>query len=254
MRRLLTGLCLIAAAAWSEDKALDFGVVAEVVRSVANERNAIEIQANTNLMVTYRELALQQELAREAARRGLTETLAVQRAIELSRRNVLVTALRNDVAAGVRTPTDQEIRDAFRQQGDRLRQPEGYRLDVYRLGSDQAEALAYAASLATGKPVSDEDLADLPAVAFARQTNEVWFTAANMTSNVWAGLESMEQDEVRLFPDGTLTLVIRRGERRDARNLRLDEARPLLRENLLRERAEEAWRELVEETTERLER
>jgi hypothetical protein len=250
---LLLPCCLLAVSpGFAQEPRLDHGVVAEVVRTMTTERNSAEILSSTNLLANYRELAVLQALAREAARRGLAEQMSVQRALEIARRNVLVAALRAEVAAQVPDPSDSKLKAAFQASTNDWMQPEGFRLDLYRLTPQEEEAMAMARSLATGEPVADADLADLPAQQILSQTNDVWLDASHMTTQVWTGVRSMKKNELRLFPDGDNTLVIRRGTYRPPKRLRFEDVRPLLKVSVRREQEEAAWAAFVKQTSESL--
>jgi hypothetical protein len=60
----------------------------------------------------------------------------------------------------------------------------------------------------------------------------------------------MKRDELRLFPDGSNTLVIRRGAYRAPKRLRFEDVRELVKAGVRREQEEAAWRAYVKETAE----
>ena len=72
-------------------------------------------------------------------------------------------------------------------------------------------------------------------------TSEAWISAGQMNSNVWSALAGMQANELRLFPDGSNTMVVRRGAFRAERPLTLEEARPQLIADLTARQAAEAW-------------
>jgi hypothetical protein len=128
MKRMLLCCCLMACASAGaqEQPRLDYGVVAEVVRTMTTERNGAEILSSTNLMENYRDLAVQQALAREAARRGLAEQMAVQRALEVARRNVLIAALRGEIAAQVPRPGREQAEGGLQREHQQLDSAGGF--------------------------------------------------------------------------------------------------------------------------------
>lgn len=225
---------------------MDFGVASEVVRSLTSERTAIEIQQSTNLLASYRDVAIQQELAQEAVRRGLTERVDVQRTLEQYRRQVLVQALRQDIERRVPQPTDEQLAAAFKERSAGLLLPPAYQMDAWMITPADTQSLALARSFASGKPVADETVAVLAAPRILTADENTWVNAGQMSSNVWSGLMAMQLSEVKLFPDGSNTMVVRRGPFRAQRPLTLDEARPLLIQELRARQAGEQWQAQLE--------
>ena len=237
-----------AATAGAQMGPMDFGVASEVVRSLTSERTAIEIQQSTNLLASYRDVAIQQDLAQEAVRRGLTERVDVQRTLEQYRRQVLVQALCQDIERRVPQPTDEQIAAAYKERTAGLQLPPAYQMDAWMITPADTQSLALARSFASGKPVADETVSVLTAPRILTADENTWVNAGQMSSNVWSGLMAMQLSEVKLFPDGSNTMVVRRGPFRAPRPLTLDEARPLLIQDLRGRQAAEQWQAHLEKT------
>ena len=240
--------CLMAWGAQAQLGPIDFGVASEVVRGLTSERTAMEIQQSTNLLANYRDVALQQELAQEAVRRGLTERVDVQRTLEQYRRQVLVQALRQDVERRVTPPTEEQIAAVYKERSASLTLPPAYQMDAWMVTPADTQSLALAKSFAIGKPVADETIAVLTAPRLITADENAWVGMNQMSSNVWSGLMSMQLSEVKLFPDGSNTMVVRRGAFRAQRPLSLDEARPLLVQELNARQAAAQWQAHLEKT------
>ncbi len=241
---LLVGLAPLCVGA----QRLDRGAIAEVVMGMVGPQNEREILSSTNLLAAYNNIALEQDLAKEAARRGLTEDLQFRRAMELSRRNLLIAALRNDITADLAPPTEKEIQAAFASTPARWNLPEAYRLDIYPISNTNASALNAARQLATGKPIADNNpaLANFPVPPASTQTAGPWFSETQVTSNIWSQLKQMAKDEARLFPDGEHFVMVRLGERREKSTLTVDQVRETLAAELADQKAQSAWRAYVE--------
>lgn len=243
-----TLIVLAVSGARAQQGPFDFGVASEVVRSLTSERTAMEIQQSTNLLANYRDVAIQQDLAQEAVRRGLTERVDVQRTLEQYRRQVLVQALRQDVERRVTPPTDEQLAAAFKERAASLNMPPAYQMDAWMVAPADTQSLAMAKSLAGGKPVADETVALLKAPRLISADENAWVGMGQMSSNVWSGLMSMQLSEVKLFPDGSNTMVVRRGAFRAQRPLTLEEARPLLIQDLNARQAAAQWQAHIEKT------
>ena len=240
-------VALAAGAASAQIQSLDFGVASEVVRGMMTPRNALEIQQSTNLLSNYRDLALQQELAQEAFRRGLAERIDVQRRFEAARREILIRALQEDVVRGLPTPPEDEVKKAYEARAKELILSPAYQLDVWMVANTDTATLAKARAFATGKAVADETVSVLSNNQVQVQSDDRWFDSTTMASNVWAGLQDMQQNEVRTFPEGTnATIVVRRGTFRGQRQLTLDEARSVIVNELATRKANEAWNEFIQ--------
>jgi hypothetical protein len=252
IRAWLAGLLVVAGAAQAQINNMDFGVASEVVRNLMNERTAMEIQQSTNLLTNYREVALQQELAQEAVRRGLTERVDVQRTLEQYRRNVLVQALRQDVERRTKAPTEAEVAAIFKQQSTNLIMRPAYQMDAWLVVPSDTQSLAMAKSFAIKKPVADETVAKITAPRLVKADQDVWLTSGQMSSNVWHGLMGMQLGEVQLFPDTSNTMVVRRGAFRAERPLSIEEARPALTAELTARAAAATWQAHLEQLAKEL--
>ncbi len=240
---IAAALAMWSASVRAETNAIDFWAATEVVMGQMGPATLEQLGQSPELMQQYKDVLLQQHLAQEAARRGLTERLDVQRALSVARRNVLVTALRDELIRQIPPPTEAEIKTVYQKGRERWLLPEAYRLDVFSFVSNDNTARDAAMKLAHGRPVADADLAQLVNVQTQMlMRTGVWLTTNNIPNqSIWKGLALMKENEVRLFPDGPGTLVVRRGPRREQKLLTIQEATPLIRSELMRERAERVW-------------
>ena len=245
---MLAALAVATANAQTNSNPVDFWAATEVVMSQIGPSTMQQIQSSPALQQQYKNVLLEQHLAQEAVKRGLTERLDVQRALNVARRSVLVQALRDDLLRGVPAPTDADIAAAFPKGKEKWVLPEAYQLDVYRIAASDTPAHEAARRLANGGPVTDEALGKL-VNAQAQVTRESggWVSESQMIPAIWTALAEMKMDEVRLFPDGAQTLVIRRGDFRKARSLDLKEASPYVARDILRERSDRLWSNYIDQ-------
>lgn len=221
--------------------ALDYGIASEVARSAMIDDVGRSILGNTNLMSRYRSIALDEEMAREAVRRGLTERIFVQRLLEQSRRSILIQALRAEIDATAPAPTEKMIKKEYEAQSESLVAQAGLKLDVFSIASSDATTLGEAKLLLEEEENPAAELVKLGYVHVTAQLPEPWLTAGQVAAPVWTNLQAMADGEVGAFPDGDNTLLIRRLASREARTLTLEEAREFIRTKLLQETQNERW-------------
>ena len=249
----MAGLCgLMAGAARAETNVMDFWAASEVVMGQIGPSTIEQIQRSPDLQRQYERVLMEPYLAQQAVTRGLSERLDVQRALNVARRSVLVQALRDDVFRGIPHPSDTEVATTFPKDKEKWTMPAAYQLDVYRIAASDADAHEVARRLANGAAVSEEAMTRIPgAQAQVLRESKTWITETQMTPAIWKALAEMKKDEVRLFPDGAQTLVVRKGDFREARALSLKEASPYVARELLRERSERAWSNYLEQARSR---
>jgi hypothetical protein len=240
-------LAMLAGTAMAQGPAIDYGVAAEVVRGMMSEQVGRSIVSSTNLMANYRNSALEQALAQEAARRGLTERIDVQRTIEDLRRETLILALRTDVMRAVETPTDDAVKKEYQKQKANLVLPAAQKLDVYTVSAVQTQLIEKALALATSGAEIAGPLTKRGFVHVSAQLAEPWFTSNQVAAAIWDRVTAMKNGESEVFPDGANVLLIRKLDARDARPMTLEEATPLVRDFLVRDRRNEAWNAFVAE-------
>lgn len=232
----------------ADTNVIDFWAATEVVMGQISAATIEQLRQSPDLMRQYEDARLEQYLAQEAARRGLSERLDVQRALSIARRSVLVRALRDELIRQIPLPTEGEIKNVYQRQRDRWMTPAAYQMDVFSFGANDSAAREAAMKLATGRPVPDEELNKLVNVQTqVLMRSGIWLTTNNMTEAIWKGLALMKEKELRLFPDGARTLVVRRGAYQEPKLLTLSEATPLIRNEIMRERAERVWSNYLSE-------
>lgn len=249
---LFAGILIFAAETRAQTINMDFGVATEVVRSMMSPDVGASISSSTNLMANYRNFALEQELAQEAARRGLSERIDVRRALEEQRRDILINALRNDVIRTVPPPAEATLRAEFRKQRDELIMPAAQKLDVFSISADQTQTIARAQAFAAESEEIAETLIDRGFVNVSGQLTEPWFAADQMTESIWEAVTAMERGQVEVFPDGANALLIRKLDERAARPMTYEEAEAPLRQFLMRDAQIKRWNEYVEEAGRKL--
>ena len=236
---------LVVSSARAQENAFDFGVASEVVRNMMSADVGQSIASSTNLMANYRNFALEQELAQEAARRGLSERIDVLRTLENSRRETLILALRNDIIRAAEVPGDEAIKKEYQKQKDRLMLPPAQKLDVFSVSAVQTQLIEKARALAASSPDIAEPLTKRGFIHVSAQLAEPWFTSNQVAGFIWEKVAAMEKGGVEVFPDGNNVLLVRKIDSRAARVMTPEEAQPLLRNALMRDRQAELWNEFI---------
>lgn len=251
MQGVLMALAL-ASPVFGQGAPVDYGVASEVVRSMMSADVGRSILTSTNLMSNYRNFAMEQELAQEAARRGLTERIDVRRTIEDQRREVLITALRNEITRAAPAPADAAIKAEYNRQKDRLIMPAAQKLDVYSISATQTQVIEKARILLENDPGVAETLVKRGFVHLSGSLEEPWFTAAQVAPAIWGELAAMSAGDVEAFPDGNNVLLIRKYDNREARAMTFEEAEPGLRNALLRDAQMKLWNDYLEKKSREL--
>lgn len=245
-RVVMMWIAMAAGSGFAQTNTLDYWAATEVVMGMVNANTAAEIARSPNLAAQYQNVLMEQDLAQQAAQRGLAERLDVQRMLQIARRQVLVQALREDIARAIPPITEDEARAAYKKDTARWVKPAAFKLDVFAFKPDDTVAAASAQTLVTGNAVADEDLKKLVnARQTVAQTGNQWLTTNNVSAAIWTSLSEMSLNEVRVFPDGAQTLVIRRGPYSGDKQLTFEEAREYVSRELFAERAAAAWRDYV---------
>ncbi len=247
MNRCLLCACVIltVSSAKAQQSVLDFGVASEVVRNMMSAEVGQSITTSTNLMANYRNYALEQELAQEAARRGLTERIDVLRSLEDQRRDTLIMALRNDIIRTAEAPSEDAIKKEYQKQKDRLILPPAQKLDVFSVSATQTQLIEKARALAANSTDIAEPLVKRGFIHVSAQLTEPWFTSNQVAGVVWEKVSAMPKGGVDVFPDGDNVLLIRKVDARAARAMTLEEATDVLRNALMRDRQLALWNEFI---------
>lgn len=249
MKKLMAVLMMtsVSLALHAQNIPLDFGVASEVVRTMMSAQTGQSILSSTNLMANYRNFALEQEMAREAARRGITERIDVLRTIEDMRREVLIRALRSEVIAAAKTPSEEEIAREYKKLSDRLVLPKSLRLDVYSISAAETQLFERATAMLSSQEDAAGPLTKRGFVHVTGQADASWFTANQVTEAIWNELLTMPAGEARIFPDGSNVLLIKKLEERESRPMTLDESRELISNLLMRDAQNQLWNDFVTE-------
>lgn len=242
---LCFGALWLVTSVQAQNNAMDFGVASEVVRNMMSAEVGQSISTSTNLMANYRNYALEQELAQEASRRGLTERIDVLRTLEDQRRDTLIMALRNDIVRTAEVPSEETIKKEYQKQKDRLVLPAAHKLDVFSVSAVQTQLIEKARALAANSSDIAEPLTKRGFIHVSAQLAEPWFTSNQVAGVIWDKISAMPKAGVDVFPDGDNVLLIRKIDSRTARVMTLEEAQGILRNALMRDRQEALWNEFV---------
>jgi len=229
----------------AQQSSIDFGVASEVVRNMMSAETSQNILASTNLMANYRNFALEQELAQEAARRGLSERIDVQRSLEDIRREVLIRALRVDITRLAEAPSEDQIKKEFEKLKEQLVMPQTLKLDVYSISAAQTQVVERAKEVLRSEADAVGLLTKRGFVHVTGQLAEPWFTSNQVSEFIWKSLLEMKAGEVDAFPDDNNILLIKKLDKREPRKMTLEEARNGLTRSLMAGRQDALWAEFV---------
>jgi hypothetical protein len=235
----LVGTCQPGTCA--EEARFDMGVAAEVTRGAAAAQTAGALRENQQLSTEYQNIALEQAVAQEGATRGLTERLDVQHALLQARRQVMVQAVREDLARTLALPPEKDVQAEYQKDPKRWTLPEAFQLDVYAVGAADTNLTNLARSLVTGKPVADDALAGLKAQQLVSQASGRWMSSGDVASSIWTNLAAMKQGEARLFDADAGYVLVRRGGHRDSKVPKFEEVQMSIQGVIMRQKEEASW-------------
>ncbi len=232
---------LSAAAILAQTTSVDPAIAMELLR-VASESAAVgAVRSNPDLARMYSSSLLEQELAQEAARRGLAERLDVQRAMLNARRQILIQALRADISRGAAAPTDAEVKRRFEQNRPDLKLPEAVKADLYLVDGAAPNSLE---TVRAAQAAQQIDPARLQKTRFrlVADAAQAWAARNVFPEDVWNEVRKMKKDQVRFFslPDGNY-LLVRFEDYRAERPAALEEVAEDLRNQILREHEQKLW-------------
>jgi len=229
----------------AQEARFDAAVAAEVMRGTVAAQAAGAMRDNQQLLLDYQAVALEQELACEAAKRGLTERLDVQHALEQARRQVLVQALKKEVTRRVAPLDEADIKAAYEKEPTRWTSPAAFQIDAYPLDLSDSQDMDRARPLVTGKPVGDERLSGLTAKPVVLQSSGRWLTAHEVAPEVWTNLPAMKSGTARIFQTPAGAMLVRRGAFREPRIPPLEQVRGQIEIELEQQDAEVKWTEFL---------
>ena len=235
---------------------IDPNIAADVLRQSNPGDVANSVRDNPQLSQEYQRIALEQELAREAAQRGLCERVDVQNEFERLRRITLVTALRDDLARSAPPPPEAEILHSYSNNLARWMVPLSYLLDVFDVGTNDAAAIAEAKIAASTIPLIktnvNEYVTRLKAKGITVVAYQQWFPTNNIDASVLAEIESAAKGDVRTIARPNGATIVRFNETRPPTRLTIEQARPTVESELIRAATEKLWQEHLERTRKKL--
>ncbi len=243
---VMAGAFAVAASAQQTGHFLDQAVATELLRGAVAGQAVNALAQSADMQRSYVTGVIEQELAQEAARRGLTERVDVQQAMTRARHQILLQALQQDIGRQAVQPTDAEIQASFKKEKDRWVMPEAFKLDIFAADSSNATAVA---ALKTAAGMAAPDAAALK-TAGARQlasgAGEAWVTEREIVPEVWKALPSLRVGEGRTFGVQSAVWLVRRVDARKAGPMTFEQAREQVRGALLQANQRAEWEAFVE--------
>ena len=230
---------------------LDQAVATELMRNVGSQLAVGALQNNAEFARAYTTSVLEQELAQESARRGLTERLDVQRALSVARFQVLIQALQGDIARGVTQPTDAEIKDKFEKNRKDYKLLEAVKVDLYAIDGTSSNALDVVRSAVAAQKIDPAKLQTVPFKEIGTAA-QVWVAKDIFRDEVWKAVREMKKDQVQFFRVEGNYWLLRYEDYRAERPATLDEAKDGIRNQMVGERQQKAWADFVQKTAKKI--
>ncbi len=225
---------------------LDQAVASELVRGAVAGQTVNALAASPDLQRNYVISVIEQELAQEAARRGLAERLDVQRALMQARYQILLQALQQDVVRHVAQPTDAEIQSAFKKEKDRWVMPEAFKLDIFAADGANTGAVTALKAAAGTAALDATALQTAGARQLVASTGDVWVSEKEIVPEVWKALSSLKMGESRTFGVQNAVWLVRRADYRKAGPMTFEQARDRVRAELLQAGQRAEWESFLE--------
>lgn len=242
----VVGAFAVSASAQQAGHFLDQAVATELLRGAVAGQAVSALAASPDMQRNYVSGVVEQELAQEAARRGLVERVDVQRALMQARHQILLQALQQDVGRHVVQPTDAEIQASFKKEKDRWVLPEAFKLDIFAADSSNNNAVA-ALKVAAGMAAPDAvALQTAGARQLASGAGEAWVAERDIVPEVWKALPSLRIGEGRTFGVQNAVWLVRHVDSRKAGPMTFEQARDQVRSALLQATQRAEWESFVD--------
>ncbi len=250
MRTFTAIIAVAATAAWAQQPGgttqllhvVDQAVAAELLRGAVANQSISVLAQSPDLQRNYVVGVIEQELVQEAARRGLTERLDVQRALMQARYQILIQALQQDVMRKVPQPTDADIQAAYRKDKDRWVLPEAYRLVIFAAENTNTNAVAaLRAAAGTTPPDANRLTAAGARPLLPPAAGEVWVTERDIVPEVWKALAALKDGESRVFGVQDSVWLVQRIAYRKSGPMTFEQARDAVRAELYQACQRQEW-------------
>jgi len=237
---------------YAQEHTVDQTVLTELARGATSSLAVNALQSNPDFQRRYSAGVLEQELAQEAARRGLAERLDVQQALANARMQILIQALQADLARKQPRPTDAEIERQFRANPETYRLLEAVKADLFLLEGAHPEALAVARQAVADQEIRAGELQKTRFQQVALADQDVWVARDVFPEEIWTAVRQIPEGRVRFFRVEENIMLLKYYEHREARAATLDEVRDNVRQELSQRRFQEAWQNFLQEKSKAL--
>ena len=237
-------LCILLAPALSlqaQNHDLDLAVASELLRDATNPMAVNALQTNPDFLRRYTTGVLEQELAQEAARRGLTERLDVQQAMANARMRILIQALQQDVARKLPKATDAQIKQRFDANPENYRLLEAVQADLFLLDGSDPQAIQVARSSVAARDINPEELQSTRFQHIALAAQDTWVPKTSFPEEVWNGITELNEGQVRFYRVEDNILLVRFHAHREESAATLEDVHELIRQEINNERMQTAW-------------
>ena len=215
----------------AQNHVLDQTVATELIRGATSNLAIGALQSDPEFARLYSSSVLEQELAQEAARRGLAERLDVQRALSMARFQVLLQALQADISRHIAQPTDADIKAYFDKNKATMNLKEAVKADVYLLDGTATNAIEIARASVASQTISPDELQKtrFKQIALAEQ---VWVARDVFPEDVWKEIRLLPKGKVRFYKVENNFLLLKYEDYRAERPATLEEVQEDIRTQL----------------------
>ena len=239
-------LAAVAVGAQAQTHILDQTVATELLRGATGQLAVGALQNSPDFARMYTTSVLEQELAQEAAKRGLTERLDVQRALLMARYTILIQALQQDIAKGIVQPTDADVEAQYKKNRADYKLPEAVKADVVLLDGTSTNSLEVARAAATAQAIDPENLKKTNYRELAK-ADQVWVARDVFPEEVWTEIRKLEKGRVAWYRvQNNNYMIVKYQDYRAERPATLDEAKDGIRNQMVGDRQQKAWQAYVE--------
>ncbi|KPA13532.1 secreted protein [Candidatus Magnetomorum sp. HK-1] len=188
----------------------DREVISEIMRDNSVARANDAMKNNQDLYLNYQHLLIEQHVAQEAVRRGLTERLDVSHQLQTARRTVLINAMKEDILRQLPAPDMTEMQLYYQNHLAAYTLPDAFKLEVFELDTSNNKLMILAESMKTAKQLDRQKLLQAGAKQVMAESSTKWLSEKQIHKQIYLAVHDMKDHETRLVKlNSGLYFVIR---------------------------------------------
>ena len=183
----------------SQPPVWDREVITEVMRDNSLKRANDAMKNNQDLYLNYQHLLIEQHVAQEAVRRGLSERLDVSHQLQTARRSILINAMKEDILRQLPIPDMTEMQLYYHNHLAHYTVHDAFKLDVFELDISNNKLMILAESMKTAKQLDRQKLLLAGAKQVMAESSTKWFTEKQIHKQIYMALHDMKDHDIRLI-------------------------------------------------------